>query len=56
MSRQFLACLASHNHEIERTAPRDKHAKGIAERTVGIITAKANVALLAPTPRAPQRY
>ena len=56
MSRQFLACLASHNYEIERTAPRDKHANGIAERTVGIITAKANVALLAPTPRAPQRY
>lgn len=24
MSRQFLACLASHNYEIERTAPRDK--------------------------------
>jgi hypothetical protein len=39
-----------------RTPPRDKHANGIAERTVGIVIATANVALLALVPRAPQRY
>jgi hypothetical protein len=43
-------------YEVERTPPRDKHENGIAERTVGIIFAKANVALLAPVPRAPQIY
>ena len=56
MSRAFLACMSAHRYEVERTPPRDKHANGIAERTIGLITAKANVALLAPTPRVPQRY
>jgi hypothetical protein len=56
MSRTFLECMARHGYEVERTPPRDKHANGIAERTVGIVIAKANVALLALVPRAPQRY
>jgi hypothetical protein len=51
MSRTFR-----NGYEVERTPPRDKHANGIAERTDGIVIAKANVALLAPVARAPQRY
>jgi hypothetical protein len=56
MSLPFLAYMARRGYEVERTPPRDKHANGIAERTVGIVVAKANVALLASVPRAPQRY
>ena len=36
-----------HGNKIEHTAPRDKHAGGVAERMVGLVTAKANSAMLA---------
>ena len=55
-SAEFIACLSTYGYAVEGTPARDKHANGIAERAVGLITAKANVALLAPTPRAPQKF
>jgi hypothetical protein len=55
-SQDFLSCLSSFGYEVERSPPRDKHANGVAERTVGLVTAKANTAMLAPVPRVPQRY
>ena len=32
--------------KIEHTPPRDKHAGGIAERTVGLLTGKTNTAMM----------
>ena len=32
--------------KIEHTPPRDKHAGGIAERTVGLLTEKTNTAMM----------
>ena len=55
-SDAFLAVLSHFGYRREPTAPRDKHANGVAERTVGLITAKANIAMLAPFPTVPQRY
>jgi hypothetical protein len=56
LSDDFRDCMYTFGYRIEKTAPRDKHAGGVAERTVGSVTAKANVALLAPTPPVPSRY
>ena len=39
-SNTMLRFMADHRYQIELTPRRDKHAVGIAERTVGIITAK----------------
>ena len=55
-STEFVACLSTFGYSVEGTPPRDKHAGGIAERAVGLMTAKANIALLAPIPRAPQKF
>ena len=55
-SQQFLDCLSEFNYEVERSPPRDKHANGIAERTVGLVTQKANTAMMAPDPPVPKRY
>lgn len=55
-SQDFLSCLSTFGYEVERSPPRDKHANGVAERTVGLVTAKANTAMLAPTPPVPQRF
>ena len=55
-SQKFLQFCSDRGYQIERTPPRDKHAGGIAERTVGLITLKTNVAMLASTPRVPQKY
>ena len=38
------------------TPVRDKHAGGIAERAVGLISSKTNVAMMAPTPHVPQPF
>ena len=45
-SDTMLRFMADHGYQIELTPPRDKHAGGIAERMVGIVTAKTNNAML----------
>lgn len=55
-SQAFLKCLSDFGYSIERTPPRDKHANGVAERSVGLITAKTNTAMLAPTPTVPNKF
>ena len=46
-SETVLRFAAERGYKIEHTAPRDKHAGGVAERMVGLVTAKANSAMLA---------
>ena len=55
-SELFLSLLNEYSYIVERTPPRDKHANGIAERAVGVIATKTNVAMLAPTPNVPPKY
>ena len=55
-SQAFLKCLSGFGYSIERTPPRDKHANGVAERSVGLITAKTNIAMQAPTPHVPDAF
>ena len=45
-SDTVLSFVCAMGYKIERTPPRDKHAGGIAERRVGVITAKKNTAML----------
>ena len=54
-SEMFLYLLGRNSYVVERTLPRgmDKHANGVAERTVGLMTTKTNVAMLALTPNVP---
>jgi hypothetical protein len=55
-STLFMQCASKYGYRIEPTPARDKHANGIAERTVGTISAKTNLHMLAPTPRVPNKY
>ena len=43
-------------YRTEPTPPGDKHANGISERTVGVIAAKCNTIMLAPTPPVPPKF
>ena len=52
-SQAFCKCLSYFGYSIERTPPRDRHANGITER---LITAKTNIAMVAPTPRVPDIF
>ena len=52
-SSEFLHCMANYKYRLERTPPRDKHANGIAERSVGLVTLKTNVAMQTPQPPVP---
>ena len=52
----FVALLTHYGYRREHTAPRDKHANGVAERSVGLMSAKTNLAMLAPFPTVPQKY
>jgi hypothetical protein len=52
-STEFLHCMAKYKYKLERTPPRDKHANGIAERSVGLVTLKTNVAMQTPQPPVP---
>ena len=45
-SQEVLSFLASKGYTLEFTPPRDKHAGGIAERMVGLVTSKANAAMM----------
>ena len=55
-SEEFLAFTSSIGYNLERTPVRDKHANGEAERTVGLISAKTNVAMMAPNAIAKSQY
>lgn len=55
-SEDFLRLMAKYSYYIEHSPTRDKHAQGIAERSVGLIATKTNVAMLAPTPAVPLKY
>ena len=55
-SYEFLAFASSQGYSLERTPSRDKHAGGVAERAVGVIVAKTNVAMLSPDNQVPQSY
>ena len=55
-SIEFLSFTNSIGYSLEYTPVRDKHAGGIAERAVGVISAKTNVAMMAPNPHVPQSY
>ena len=56
LSEEFAACVSAFGYRIERTPPRDKHANGVAERSVQTIETKTNIAMLAPTPPVPQKF
>ena len=45
-SAEFAECCHSLSYRMETSPTRDKHAHGIAERSVGNIVTKANVAML----------
>ena len=55
-SFEFLAFASSKGYSLERTPARDKHAGGVSERAIGIITAKTNVAMLSPDVPVPQSF
>ena len=55
-SIEFLTFANSIGYNLEYTPVRDKHAGGIAERAVGLISSKTNVAMMAPTPHVPQSF
>jgi hypothetical protein len=55
-SIHFMQHASKYGYRVEATPPRDKHANGIAERAVGIISAKTNLHMLAPTPPVPDKY
>ena len=55
-SEEFKAFLAKRFYTIEKTPSRDKHAGGIAERTVGVLSLKTNIAMITPDPRVPDKY
>ena len=55
-SNEFSAFVSSKGYQLERSPSRDKHAGGVAERPVGVIVAKTNVAMLSPDNPVPQIY
>ena len=55
-SAEFTRCIGEFGYRIEPTPPRDKHANGVAERTVGIVAAKCNTIMLAPVPPVPPKF
>ena len=55
-SELFRDFSHSIGYALERTPVRDKHANGVAKRSVGIITAKTNVAMLTPDIQVPPMF
>lgn len=55
-SIEFLKVTSSLGYKLERTPVRDKHAGGIAERAVGLVSAKTNIAMRTPDPHVPQKF
>ena len=56
ISEDFIATASAFGYRVEPTPPRDKHANGIAERSIQTIETKTNIAMLAPTPPVPQKF
>ena len=48
-SAEIRTYFSDIGYKIEHTLPRDKHAGGIAERTVGLLTGKTNTAIMENT-------
>ena len=48
-SAEIRTYFSDIGYKIEHTPPRDKHAGGIAERTVGLLTGKTNTAMMENT-------
>ena len=55
-SVEFLKLVSKLGYKLERTPVRDKPAGGIAERAVGLISAKTNIAMMTPEPPVPQKF
>ena len=55
-STEFLHFASERKYTLERTPPRDKHANGVAERSVGLITVKTNVIMNTPRPPVPTYF
>ena len=55
-SALFLQHASKYGYRLEGTPARDKHANGVAERSVGTISAKCNLTMLAPRPQVPHKY
>ena len=52
-SAEFLKCIHSFDYRLEPTPPRDKHANGVAQRAVGVISMKCNITMQPPGIRVP---
>ena len=55
-SAEFLEFAENKGYKLERTPVQDKHANGIAERAVGLISVKTNIAMMSPEPPVPQKF
>lgn len=55
-SQEFVTFLKDKGYGIEMTPPRDKHAGGIAERTIGVLAEKTNVAMQTSSTKIPDKY
>ena len=55
-SAEFLQCLYNFGYRLEPIPPRDKHANGVAERAVGVLSMKCNITMQPLGLRMPQKY
>ena len=55
-SNEFLQWLHKFGYRLEPTPPRDKHANGIAERAVGVLSMKCNIAMQPSRLTVPQKF
>ena len=55
-SKEFLEFVSKIGYILERTPVQDKHANGVAERSVGVISVKTNIAMMSPEPHVPQMF
>ena len=55
-SAEFLQYLHNFGYRLEQTLPRDKHANGIAERAVGVLSMKCNITMQPLGMTVPQKF
>ena len=55
-SNEFLQFLHDFGYRLEPTPPRDKHANGIAERAVGVLSMKCNIIMQPLGMTVPQKF
>ena len=55
-SAEFLQCLHTFGYRLEPTPPRDKHANGVAERAVGVLSMKCNIIMHPLGMTVPQKF